>query len=326
MKNIFLLGECMVELKAHSATTPSTTATDEKLMAQSFAGDVINTAVYLQRSFNDINTHIITAVGKDNFSIDMMNLFNKESLGTELVFQSDDKIVGLYAIQLDETGERSFTYWRDNSAARDVMSFINEPQEQQVAAGDMLFFSGISLAVIRPDDREAFWQFVEKLKAAGLKIIFDPNYRARMWESTAQAKAQFEQAYKFSDILLPGVDDFEQLYGLQTPESIFEFCKPYGFDELVIKNGPAGVFCYTNNQVYQFNIDPVANVVDTTSAGDSFNGVYIGARAKGLKLSHAVELASKAAGFVIQHSGAIVDQCAYQQFSKSSLVNWFLFN
>ncbi|MCO4800115.1 MAG: sugar kinase [Colwelliaceae bacterium] len=314
MKNIFLFGECMIELmnssQEKSLNYLSTT------MQQSFAGDVFNTAVYLKRTFIDMNVHLVTAVGKDQYSLDMIQYFEQENIGTEYVFKSENKIPGLYSIQLDSHGERSFTYWREDSAAREVMSFIDEQLFKHVSEGDLIFFSGISLAVISPKDRPKFWLLIDTLKSSGLKVVFDPNYRARLWETPEEAKEQFEHAFSIADVLLPGVDDFEKLYSLSTSEAVYEFCKPYDFEELVIKNGEAGISCYYENQSVQFNIEPINNVVDTTSAGDSFNGVYIGARAKGLNLHSAVELASKAAGIVIQHRGAIIEQDIYQQFIK----------
>jgi len=314
MKNIFLFGECMIELMAASQDKSSNT------IKQSFAGDVFNTAVYLKRTFSDIKVHLVTAVGKDNFSQNMVEYFQNENIDTDLVFQSENKIPGLYSIQLDDAGERSFTYWRNDSAARKVMQHIDEDALNVLSKGDMFFFSGISLAVIEPEARVDFWAMVDKLKTAGVTIVFDPNYRARMWDTPAQAKEQFEQAFNYADILLPGVDDFEQLYGLTTSQAVYDFCKPYKFDELIIKNGEAGIFCYVDELAYQFVITPVDNVVDTTSAGDSFNGVYLGARANGSTLSEAIELASKSAAFVIQHYGAIVEPSAYQKFIKELLV------
>lgn len=320
MKNIFLFGECMVELMA-SSQTDSTACKEKgssqvlsKVMKQAFAGDVFNTAVYLKRTFTEMNTQIVTAVGNDNFSLDMIQYFENENIGTDFVFKSDNKIPGLYAIQLDESGERSFTYWRNDSAARKVMQHITDTEIAALSQGDMFFFSGISLAVVEKSARESFWAMLEKLKLAGVQIVFDPNYRARLWDNPEQAKEQFEQAFRFADVLLPGVDDFEQLYAITTSEGVYDFCKAYQFDELVIKNGEAGIFCYADEQVYHFPIKPVENVVDTTSAGDSFNGVYLGARIKGHNISSAVELASQAAGFVIQHHGAIVEPNAYHQF------------
>jgi 2-dehydro-3-deoxygluconokinase len=315
MKNIFLFGECMIELMTASQDPSSNT------LKQSFAGDVFNTAVYLKRTFSDVNVHLVTAVGKDSFSQDMIQYFNDEHIGTDFVFQSDTKIPGLYAIQLDDVGERSFTYWRSDSAARQVMQHIDDNAINALSQGDMFFFSGISLAVIEPSARADFWAMIEKLKAAGVNIVFDPNYRARMWDSESQAKTQFEKAFGLSNIVLPGVDDFQQLYGLSTSQEVYDFCKPYQFDELIIKNGEAGIFCYTKTEHFQFDITPVNNVVDTTSAGDSFNGVYLGARTKNVSISDAIDLASKAAGFVIQHKGAIVESTAYNRFIKEQLVN-----
>ena len=119
MKNIFLFGECMIELMAASKDKSSNT------IKQSFAGDVFNTAVYLKRTFSDIKVHLVTAVGKDNFSQNMVEYFQNENIDTDLVFQSENKIPGLYSIQLDDAGERSFTYWRNDSAARQVMQHID---------------------------------------------------------------------------------------------------------------------------------------------------------------------------------------------------------
>lgn len=313
MKNIFLFGECMIELMTASQEPSSNT------LKQSFAGDVFNTAVYLKRTFSDVKVHLVTAIGKDNFSQDMLQYFKNEHIGTDFVFESNTKIPGLYAIQLDEHGERSFTYWRSDSAARQVMQHIDETAINALSQGDMFFFSGISLAVIEPSARDDFWAMVEKMKAAGVKIVFDPNYRARMWDNPAQAKVQFEKAFSLANIALPGVDDFQQLYDLSSSEAVYDFCKPYQFEELIIKNGEAGIFCYTQDDNFKFDITPVKNVVDTTSAGDSFNGVYLGARTQSLPIKKAIELASKAAGFVIQHKGAIVESKAYSEFVEAQI-------
>ena len=311
MKNIFLFGECMIELMTTSQEKSS------KTMKQSFAGDVFNTAVYLKRTFADLNVHLVTAVGEDQFSLDMIEYFTSENIGVNFVYKSATKIPGLYSIQLDDQGERSFSYWRENSAARQVMQHINDDAISKLSKGDMFFFSGISLAVIEPEARADFWALIDKLKAGGVQIVFDPNYRPRLWSNAKEAQVQFELALQKSDLSLPGVDDFEQLFGMISAEEVNEYCQQFGVNELVIKNGEQGILVVANGETSKFAITPVKNVVDTTSAGDSFNGVYLGARIKGFSVSDSIALASKAAGFVIQHKGAIVDKQAYQKFIVS---------
>ncbi|NMP15109.1 sugar kinase [Thalassotalea sp. Y01] len=300
MKSIYLLGECMIELMNSSSDT----------MKQSFAGDVYNSAVYMKRCFPKTHVGLLSAVGADTLSDKMRQRFASEDINTDLVFTHQQKVPGIYLIETDETGERSFTYWRSDSAAKKVMQFVDAEVTEQLSGCDMLFFSGISLAVIDEESRPAFWQKVTQLKQAGVKIVFDPNYRARLWKNEQQAQQQFNKAFELSDIALPGVDDFVSLYQIDSSDGVQAFCESFDIAEVIIKNGPASVISVCDGQSQQHVITPVENVVDTTSAGDAFNGVYLGARLNGDSINQAISKASKAAGIVIQHPGAIAPKHA----------------
>ncbi|MBH0092979.1 sugar kinase [Pseudoalteromonas sp. SCQQ13] len=302
MKNIYFLGECMVELRAMSEAT----------LHQSFAGDVYNSAVYLKRSFAQISTSVVTALGQDNLSKKMLERFESEQLDTQFVFAHDTKVPGMYYIETDEHGERSFIYWRSDAAAKKVVDFLTPELVEQLSQGDMFFFSGISLAVIEEGARERFWQIVTQLKNAGVKIVFDPNYRARLWKNTEETKAQYHLAFSVADITLPGVEDLATLYNVHSVDAVIEYLQKYKIEEIVVKNGPASVVTKHDNTLQSHTIIPVKNVVDTTSAGDAFNGVYLGARLSGLTIENAVQLAAKAAGAVIQQPGAIVPKDIFQ--------------
>jgi 2-dehydro-3-deoxygluconokinase len=302
MKNIYFIGECMVELRAMSAAT----------LHQSFAGDVYNSAVYLKRCFPQVTTSVVTALGQDNLSKKMLERFESEQINTQLVFAHDTKVPGMYYIETDEHGERSFIYWRNDSAAKKVVDFLDADALEQLSQGDMFFFSGISLAIIEESAREDFWKVVKQLKDAGVKIVFDPNYRARLWNSVEETKEQYHLAFTFADITLPGVEDLTTLYDVHSVEAVVEYLKPYQIEEIVVKNGPESVVTKEGDTLQSHTIIPVKNVVDTTSAGDAFNGVYLGARLSDKSISSAVQLAAKAAGTVIQQPGAIAPKDIFQ--------------
>lgn len=302
MKNIYFIGECMVELRAMSAAT----------LHQSFAGDVYNSAVYLKRCFPQVTTSVVTALGQDNLSKKMLERFESEQINTQLVFAHDTKVPGMYYIETDEHGERSFIYWRNDSAAKKVVDFLDADALEQLSQGDMFFFSGISLAIIEESAREDFWKVVKELKDAGVKIVFDPNYRARLWNSVEETKEQYHLAFTFADITLPGVEDLTTLYDVHSVEAVVEYLKPYQIEEIVVKNGPESVVTKEGDTLQSHTIIPVTNVVDTTSAGDAFNGVYLGARLSDKSISSAVQLAAKAAGTVIQQPGAIAPKDIFQ--------------
>ena len=307
MSKIFLLGECMIEL---STLSPNT-------LKKSYAGDVFNTAVYLKRVFPQTQVHLITAVGQDQHSKEMVEYFKCENIDTACVFISQDKIPGLYAIHTDKSGERSFNYWRNDSAARQVIKYLNEDIIDKIAQGDVLFFSGISLGILPHEDRELFWAFIEILRNANVKIVFDPNYRVNMWQSTEDTRSQYALAFQYANIILPGVEDFKQLYNLNSVEQIADYCQQFLFDKVLIKNEDKKLLLIEDNQRQNIEIEPVNKVIDTTSAGDSFNGAYLGAWLNNLPTKDSILLASKVAGYVIQHKGAIVEKKAFQAFLKN---------
>lgn len=280
--------------------------------SQSFAGDVFNTGVYLKRCLDKANVSFLSVIGKDTISQRFFDFMVEHSINTEHLCYLQDKSLGLYLINVDKEGERSFTYWRENSAARELMKFVdNNTNHKSFDEVDVVFFSGISLAILLNHDLQGFWLFIEKLKQQGCQIVFDPNYRKSLWSSTQQARTAIEKAYSLADVALSGLDDHIELYNHQTIDEVATYIESLGVKEIIIKNGDKGVLVSIDNERTQMRINPVENVVDTTSAGDAFNGGYLSARYKEMSVEIAVIYAAQLAGHVIQHKGAIVPLDTY---------------
>jgi 2-dehydro-3-deoxygluconokinase len=309
--SILFIGEAMLEL----------VNIDKKTLAKSFAGDVYNTSVYLKRAYSDVSASLVSAIGTDALSEEFKQVVLSENIEIKMLAQSPDSHMGTYMVVTDEHGERSFIYWRSQSAARQMMSNLSESQKQSAfltptGTTKTVFFSGITLAILLPDEREKFWEFITSLKATGAQIIFDPNYRERLWESKECAKQQMEIAFQLSDWLMPGLEDFTGLYGLTSIDQCIDFCAQYGFEELVLKQGAESVHVINTHGHEEIAITPSENVVDTTSAGDAFNGIYIGARLAGDSVAESVRVANYAACQVIATPGAIMPK---EVFEKSWL-------
>ena len=306
MSNIIVMGECMVEFGR---------AGEANLYKKSFAGDVFNTGIYIKRCVKDLaNVKFLTAVGKDNISGELLTMMGKESLDTSLVYQSSTEQMGLYLINVDSEGERSFTYWRSTSAAKQVMSFVNDDIDNPALAEvDSFFFSGISIAIISESDRQALWTYIRKLKASGTKIVFDPNYRPVLWNSMDETREAYASAFELADIALPGVDDHIELYGAKNAEDVADFLEQFSIGEIIVKNGEQGMLLSLDGVRQHVSVQPIKNVVDTTSAGDAFNGSYLSARLLGRTPEQSALFASKISGCVIQHKGAIIDEAAFNQ-------------
>ncbi|ELT99206.1 hypothetical protein CAPTEDRAFT_114054, partial [Capitella teleta] len=192
---IACIGECMVEL------SPA----DNGLFRQAFAGDTLNTAIYTARSAgNALNISYITALGTDHFSDRMIDLFQSEQLHCDWIGRLSDKLPGLYAIELDETGERSFSYWRSDSAAKQMFSrgLSDEQKDSLAEAFDLYYLSGITLAILNDEDRSTLKEILIKARHRGAKVAFDSNYRPSLWPSKAQAQSVTCEFLAITDIAL----------------------------------------------------------------------------------------------------------------------------
>ncbi|WP_018984137.1 sugar kinase [Salinimonas chungwhensis] len=294
MKEIVIFGECMIELVEQPTGH----------LIKNFAGDTFNTAVYLKRCSPDTTVHYLTAIGDDAQSDQLYRYMQNESLSTSLVQRAAVRHLGLYMVHTDDAGERSFTYWRKDSAATQTFNEMRSP----IPAPDLFYFSGISIAILDDAQRQSLFDVIADLRRQGCKIAFDLNYRPALWNSVADAREWADRAYALSDIALSGVDDHAQLYQHTTVSQVVEHLSAFNIGESVIKNGASGVYLLTPSGSQSVPINPVENVVDTTAAGDAFNAGYLASRAKEHSAFDSALYGAKVAAVVIRHPGAIVAQ------------------
>ena len=133
------IGEAMVELSLSAEGTAAQVG---------FAGDTLNTAIYLKRAAPGLDVSYVTRVGRDAFSDRLREFIAAEAVGTKAIETSKTRNLGLYAISTDAAGERSFTYWRDRSAARELFQTGGAADFSVLEHFDLLYLSAISLAIL----------------------------------------------------------------------------------------------------------------------------------------------------------------------------------
>lgn len=291
------IGECMIEMAPAGASD---------LFRMAFSGDTFNTAWYARRLLPaGWQVDYATAVGADPVSDRMVDFIAGSGIGTGHVARVPDRGVGLYLISLDR-GERSFTYWRSQSAAR-CLADDPERLDAALAGAGMAYVSGITLAILEPAARARLLAALARARAAGVPVAFDPNLRPRLWPDTATMCAAVMQAAATSDIVLPSHEDEATFFGDAAPEATLERYREAGCTVIVVKNGPGRILAADGAARIVFDPEPVREVRDTTAAGDSFNAGFLAARAAGATLERSVAAGSAVAAQVIQGPGALVD-------------------
>jgi 2-dehydro-3-deoxygluconokinase len=295
------IGEAMIELS--DLDSPDGRA------ALGVAGDVFNTAVYLARAVSpDIaRVDFVTAVGTDGLSARMLDAMTAEGLGTDLVARLDGRLPGLYAIALDAAGERRFHYWRGQSAARAMFGDDGVPVEA-LRDFDVVYLSGITLAILPPDARERLIAACGAVARSGGQVIFDSNYRPHLWPDADTARAAMAAMWQVTALGLPSRDDEAALWGKADPETILDRLSEWGVVEIALKNGADGPVLRggPGAPVRPGHYPAAPVVVDTTAAGDSFNAGYIAARLGGADPVAAAEAGHALAVRVIGRKGAII--------------------
>jgi len=308
--NIAFMGECMVELSMHDAQ-----------LIQGYGGDTYNTAVYLSRLNKYFDTslklHYLTGLGKDPLSKSMLSNFQKEGLNIDQVIIDDKRLPGIYYIDKDEQGERSFYFWRSNSAAK----FIFENTDatfSHIQNSDVIFLSLISLAILPPADRSRFVSWLKTIENRPL-IIFDNNYRAALWENSDLAASITEQMMNISDILLLSLEDDQAMFSSQSSQSVIQRVRKTNNGTVIVKDG--GNECWYSDSTTELGCESLAKidkVVDSTAAGDSFNAGFLYRLFQGANTADAIRSGHLLASFVIQQPGAISNSSQLQSFLESN--------
>lgn len=288
LTKVACIGEAMVELSMHGDSAQV-----------GVAGDTLNVAIYLKRSAPGLSVDFITSLGKDVFSQTIEDFIATEAIGTGAITRHSDRTCGLYAITLDEDGERSFTYWRGQSAARTLF----EGNDFSVLDGyDVVYLSGITLAILPRNVRLAL---IDHIAKSSCIVAFDSNYRPGLWPKE-EAREAIDAMWAIADIPLPTLDDELVLTG-ESPETALARLTRLGGSGAV-KLGPGGPVSI-GEAVHQ-EYPEVSKPVDTTAAGDSFNGGYLAARFLGQSQRDALMHGHSVACQVIRHKGAIIPKDA----------------
>ena len=295
-QRIICVGEGMLELSRRGEN-----------WGMHYGGDTLNTAIHLARAGHDVA--YLTALGSDPLSRQMAENWAAEGIDTSLICEHPTRQAGLYAIMTDAAGERSFAYWRDNSAARELFTLADADLWRRALNNvALLSFSLISLAILPPAGRRSLLLLADMVRKDGGLVAFDGNYRPRLWESAEEARKWRDIAIAQADIGLPTLEDEAQLSDLDTAEAIAAHWQGLGCAEVVVKLGSAG----TRLPGGTLQPPPVlVEPVDTSGAGDAFNAGYLGGRLGGLDPAAAALAGQRLAAITIAHPGAVPPRAAY---------------
>lgn len=296
MTQIVVIGEAMVEMAPCEGVG---------IYKIGFAGDTMNTAWYLKKLLPKADrVDFMTSVGTDIVSNQMVSFLDSSGIGTSRILRHPKLSVGLYMIQLDN-GERSFNYWRGESAARTLANSTSN-LSRGLKGADIVYFSGITLAILPESDRRRLIDALRNFRTLGGKVVFDPNLRPQLWESTGIMISAVTEAAAVSNIVLPSYEDEAVWFGDANPADTAERYQRGGAETVIVKNGSGPISAWNTGELSHYEAFSVSQVVDTTAAGDSFNAGFLASHMTAAPLELSINAGARLASQVIQSRGALV--------------------
>ena len=263
---LLAIGEVMAEIRTEG----------NEGFALGFAGDSYNTAVYAAREIRVSGAvAYLTRVGNEPLSAAFVKQAADEGIDVSHVAVDPDRHIGIYSVSTDAHGERSFHYWRSESAARRL--FAAEETAMFMPDADIIYLSGITLAILTSAARRRLVEVLISRRSAGAKVAFDSNYRPKLWENVAAARRTMQAMWDITDIALPSVDDEMALFGDDTEAAVIDRFAGRDWDGIAIKRGIRGPISPQLDAAAHPKFPTTEKVIDTTAAGDSFNGAYLAA-------------------------------------------------
>lgn len=281
----------------------------QKLFAQNPGGAPANVLVSATKLGS--NTAFIGKAGDDMHGIFLKKTVENEQVNTDGFILDKDYFTTLAFVDLDENGERHFSFGRKPGADTQLTEEeMNSDNISNIIKKSKIFHVG-SLSLTHEPSRSATFRGIEIAREAGVLISYDPNYRASLWESKDAAKAQMQRItpdiMKISDEetdLLTSKSDYEE-----AAKELFD----KGVKVVVVTLGSEGAYVY-NKEGGQVVSGFVSQVVDTTGAGDAFWGGFLHKIANSNKapeelsleeLAQYVRFANAVASLCVEGSGAI---------------------
>ena len=285
------LGECLVEFSRR----------EDGAWTEGFAGDVVNALFYAARL--GLQTGFVSAVGDDLFGEMIFHGIEGEGIDTSHLLRLKGRSNGLYFIDLDSAGEYTFHFWRDNSAATETLLHHDRDQLISYISGSRYFLlSGITLAVMRSPEL-----LVDLLRGLQGKtsIVLDTNYRGALWSSPEEYRRRIEEIFPLVDIFLPTLGDLEVAWPSLSLETLCSRFTEQGPSTIVVKMGSRGSAAWIDGSLTEFPALPDIRVVDTTGAGDAFNGGFLAGLIGANNINMAIDLAQQTAAQALVVHGAL---------------------
>lgn len=287
-KKILVIGSSNTDMVIKSLRIPQP---GETILGGTFfmnaGGKGANQAVAAARLGGDVS--FIAKTGNDIFGKQAVELFSSEGIDVSGIIVDAQYPSGVALITVDANGENCIVVAPGANAALNIAD-IENAKEKIEEASIILMQLETPVATIE--------RIAEIASSTNSKVVLNP----------APAAVLSDELLEKISVITPNQKEAEMLTGIKindknTAMEAAKILQQKGIDTIIITMGSQGAFVFNNGESCLIESIKV-NAIDTTAAGDVFNGALVVALANGKEIKTAVEFACKAAAISVTRLGA----------------------
>lgn len=298
--DVVALGEILIDM-----TFAGKSESGQTLFEQNPGGAPANVLSAVKRLGGEVA--FIGKVGDDMHGNFLLETLEKEDICTDGVVVDDSVFTTLAFVNIDEKGDRSFSFAR-KPGADTCLSF--DEVKKELIENTKIFHVG-SLSLTDEPVKSATFKALDMAKSLGKIISYDPNWRAPLWKSEEEGKKGMRMLIPYVDIIKISDEETKLLTDFESPEDASAALINQGVKIVIVTMGEKGALVRTKDGFVTCNAQNT-KAVDTTGAGDAFMGSFLWNVAKcgksEISLLQAEEFAAfsnKVAAWCVGRRGAI---------------------
>ncbi|PYA48834.1 aminoimidazole riboside kinase [Serratia marcescens] len=249
MNRVWVLGDAVIDLVPENANG----------YLKCPGGAPANVAVGIARLGGD--SAFIGRVGQDSFGAFLQRVLSDEGVDISHMRPDPEHHTSTVVVDLDLQGERSFTFMVQPSA-----DLFLQPDDLPVfQRGEWLHLCSIALS--QEPSRSAAFTAMERIRAAGGRVSFDPNIREEVWRQPEALRPCLQKALLLADVVKLSREELAFISHLDDLENAIRWMmQTYPLRLLLVTLGGDGVCVHDGQRLRHFHAPSIVPV-DTTGAG-----------------------------------------------------------
>ncbi|MGG0381485.1 sugar kinase [Priestia filamentosa] len=306
--DVITFGETMV-LFVPDSVTPLRYSSQ---FVKTIGGAESNVAIALSKLGHQVGW--MGRLGDDEFGLYVRNYIRGEGVDTSHVIFDRKYPTGVFFKERQIGNDPKIYYYRKGSAASYMTP--DNLDEDYIGQAKFLHLTGITPA-LSPSCQDTIYRAIELARKQGVKILFDPNIRLKLW-STEKARETLMDIASMCDIVLPGLEEGRIMTGESTPEKITQALLQNGFEAVVVKLGEKGAYYATKEHREYVKGYPVHQIIDTVGSGDGFAAGFLSGLIRGWCYKEAVDLGNRVGAYALSVAGDVEGYPFWSQVEPNS--------